>query len=75
MKKDRNHNALKLIKRFDQQLHDLLMSDLRAMRSAKGNIYKHINYDNGQNDLMIAWYQINLNQISTFKIKEAVSKG
>lgn len=54
MKKDQNHNALKLIKRFDQQLHDLLMSDLRAMRSAKGNIYKQINYENGQNDLMIA---------------------
>lgn len=42
MKKSKNLNAVKLIKRFDQQLHDLLMSDLRAMRSAKVRMFKHL---------------------------------
>ncbi len=54
MKKNSNTSAIKLIKRFDQQLHDLLMSDLLAMRSDKGRIYKNIDYKTGQTDRMIA---------------------
>jgi hypothetical protein len=54
MKKNRNEKAIKLIERFDQQLHDLLMSDLRAIRSTNEKMYKQLCFKTHQENLMIA---------------------
>ncbi len=38
MKKTQNSTAFKLIKKFDNQLHDILAAELRSIRYAKNKI-------------------------------------
>lgn len=45
MKRSTKNPAMKLVEKFDQQLHEMLMSDLRAIRNARINLIKHINFN------------------------------
>ena len=46
---------MKLIEKFDKQLRDILMSELRLLRSSKNQIITQMAFQNDQEDLMIAW--------------------
>ena len=46
--------ATKLVAQFDQQLHEILMSDLQAIRNARVNLIKHITVNNRQERFMTA---------------------
>lgn len=55
MKRNTNVPALKLAEQFDQQLHEILMSDLKAIQNARINLIKHITFNNNrQHRLMTA---------------------
>lgn len=48
MKRNTKIPAMKLVEQFDQQLHEILMSDLKAIRNARINLIKHITFNNRQ---------------------------
>ncbi len=55
MKRNTKVPAMKLVEQFDQQLHEILMSDLKAIQNARINLIKHITFNTGrQNRLMTA---------------------
>ena len=54
MKKNTTIPAMKLVEKFDQQLHEILMSDLKAIQNARINLIKHITFNNRQHGLMTA---------------------
>lgn len=55
MKRNNKMPAMNLVEQFDQQLHEILMSDLNAIRNARINLIKHITFNNErQQQLMTA---------------------
>lgn len=54
MKRNTTIPAMKLVEKFDQQLHEILMSDLKAIQTARTNLIKHINFNKRQQGLMTA---------------------
>lgn len=54
MKRATKVPAMKLAEQFDQQLRDILMSDLKAIQNARINLIKHITFNNRQGSLMTA---------------------
>ena len=54
MRRSKNLSAMKLIEKFDKQLRDILMSELRLLRSSKNQIITQMTFQNDQEDLMIA---------------------
>ncbi len=53
MKRNTKIPAMKLVEQFDQQLHELLMSDLKAIRNARINLIKHITFNNNRQDRLM----------------------
>ena len=54
MKRNTKIPAMKLVEEFDQQLHEILMSDLNAIRTARINLINHITFNNNPQELMTA---------------------
>ena len=54
MKNNSTIPAIKLVEKFDQQLHEILMSDLKVIQNARINLIKHITFNNRQQGLVIA---------------------
>ena len=53
MKINRTIPAIKLVEKFDQQLHEILMSDLKVIQNARINLIKHITFNNRQQGLVL----------------------
>lgn len=54
MKRDTKNSALKLIEKFDAQLHEILMSDLKPIHNARVRLIRHITHNIPQDRLMTA---------------------
>lgn len=54
MKNNTKIPAAKLVEKFDQQLHEILMSDLKAIQNARINLLKHITFNKREHGLMTA---------------------
>ena len=54
MKTNTKTSAVKLIEKYDQQLRDILMSDLKVIHNARVRLIKHLNYNTPQERLMTA---------------------
>ncbi|MHB1179846.1 MAG: hypothetical protein ACYCZO_16140 [Daejeonella sp.] len=54
MKRNTITPEIKLLEKYDQQLRDLLMSDLKAIRASRVKMINHLNYNNTQERLMTA---------------------
>ncbi len=55
MKRNTKVPAMTLVEQFDQQLREILMSDLKAIQNARINLIKHITFNNNrQQGLMTA---------------------
>jgi hypothetical protein len=54
MKRNTKGPAMKLVEEFDQQLREILMSDLKAIRNGRIKLIKHITFNNPEDRLMTA---------------------
>jgi hypothetical protein len=54
MKKKRNLSVIKLTEKYDQQLRELLIADLKALHHARINLVRHLVFNNHQDKTMIA---------------------
>lgn len=54
MNKSKNTPVIQLMEKFDRQLHDLLITDLLTIRSAKVKMLNRYRTDQGQDQLMTA---------------------
>lgn len=54
MKKSKNTPLTQIMEKFDRQLHDLLITDLLTIRSAKVKMLNRYSTGQGQDQLMTA---------------------
>ena len=54
MKRKTTIPAIKLAEKFDQQLHEILMSDLKVIQNARINLIKHITFNKRHQGLVTA---------------------
>lgn len=54
MRKTKKLSAIKLIEKFDQQLCDMLISELQVMRKARVKMINRISFKSDQENLRIA---------------------
>lgn len=54
MKRNATTPATKLIEKFDHQLRDLLMTDLKAIRTARVKMINHLTFNNPPERLLTA---------------------